>query len=73
MENGVLPEFDGYESLPSRGAWIEIWRSTGSTSANRSLPSRGAWIEITTNCCGATGTHVAPLAGSVDRNVSFKL
>ena len=33
-------------SLPSRGAWIEIWRFLASYSARASLPSRGAWIEI---------------------------
>ena len=34
------------ESLPVRGAWIEImlWVSTGMRVA--SLPVRGAWIEI---------------------------
>ena len=34
-------------SLPSRGAWIEIWKILLSTvQSESSLPSRGAWIEI---------------------------
>ena len=34
-----------------------------------SLPSRGAWIEITGLCRPRTACSVAPLAGSVDRNI----
>ena len=30
------------QSLPSRGAWIEIWRSTGSTSARAVAPLAGS-------------------------------
>ena len=60
----------GLLSLPSRGAWIEI---PGPLSmcppASRSLPSRGAWIEISQTGCQNRAAHVAPLAGSVDRNV----
>ena len=33
-------------SLPSRGAWIEMGMTGGSSPASLSLPSRGAWIEI---------------------------
>ena len=33
-------------SLPSRGAWIEIYCDRHSGNRNESLPSRGAWIEI---------------------------
>ena len=35
------------KSLPSRGAWIEIFSDSTTASVTRgSLPSRGAWIEI---------------------------
>ena len=34
------------QSLPSRGAWIEITREEMATMGVASLPSRGAWIEI---------------------------
>ena len=34
------------QSLPARGAWIEIFLSHNSRSNFRSLPARGAWIEI---------------------------
>ena len=55
------------ESLPSRGAWIEINRQNNKNcEADSSLPSRGAWIEITHLPGCATQDAVAPLAGSVD-------
>ncbi len=34
------------ESLPTRGAWIEIRPALFGWIAQRSLPTRGAWIEI---------------------------
>ena len=34
------------ESLPVRGAWIEIEKSTETYETCLSLPVRGAWIEI---------------------------
>ena len=34
------------ESLPTRGAWIEISFSGNFCSSLASLPTRGAWIEI---------------------------
>ena len=34
-------------SLPSRGAWIEMQRTSRRRDIIWSLPSRGAWIEIT--------------------------
>ena len=34
------------ESLPARGAWIEIYNLQYARGAERSLPARGAWIEI---------------------------
>ena len=37
----------GLQSLPSRGAWIEIKRAIFPDFFDEeSLPSRGAWIEI---------------------------
>ena len=56
------------ESLPSRGAWIEIWTQTTSSRASpRSLPSRGAWIEMIMRAeLMKYKLVVAPLTGSVD-------
>ena len=57
-------------SLPSRGAWIEM--SVGdyvTPSTSTSLPSRGAWIEMVQAQVPQGLQYVAPLAGSVDRNV----
>ena len=34
------------ESLPTRGAWIEILVAISLIFTTRSLPTRGAWIEI---------------------------
>ncbi len=55
------------ESLPVRGAWIEIDNSWRERQASRvSLPVRGAWIEMTHGLQSAIGGRVAPRAGSVD-------
>ena len=35
-----------HQSLPVRGAWIEISTRRAGASRRRSLPVRGAWIEI---------------------------
>ena len=43
------------ESLPSRGAWIEIGTSKYNRGKRQSLPSRGAWIEICI-CSGEGGS-----------------
>ena len=40
-------------------------------NAGESLPSRGAWIEINTFKCHKRTDCVAPLAGSVDRNLQL--
>ena len=57
-------------SLPSRGAWIEIFRRAARVAcAAPSLPSRGAWIEMLIARRARGLCHVAPLAGSVDRNL----
>ena len=56
-------------SLPSRGAWIEIFRfAVILAQIGQSLPSRGAWIEIHLTVLSTALKCVAPLAGSVDRN-----
>ena len=34
------------ESLPVRGAWVEIGAATHTQTAISSLPVRGAWVEI---------------------------
>ena len=34
------------ESLPVRGAWIEIDGKNAEGKGHKSLPVRGAWIEI---------------------------
>ena len=58
-------------SLPSRGAWIEMQHSQPVGLISRvSLPSRGAWIEITAPAGMEDKVEVAPLTGSVDRNLS---
>ena len=56
----------GPESLPSRGAWIEIIRARLTGDKDWSLPSRGAWIEIVQVNAGNISDPVAPLTGSVD-------
>ena len=57
------------ESLPSRGAWIEITaQDVSDLEYQSSLPSRGAWIEIFSTGKAGQTPAVAPLAGSVDRN-----
>ena len=38
-----MPE---YESPPSRGAWIEMYRLASALMLSESPPSRGAWIEM---------------------------
>ena len=54
-------------SLPSRGAWIEIFNNRNFKSIpDQSLPSRGAWIEIIKRVTNVVLSDVAPLAGSVD-------
>ena len=55
-------------SLPSRGAWIEIFAHCRSYYQMLSLPSRGAWIEMCRLHKCEQPMKVAPLAGSVDRN-----
>ena len=57
-------------SLPSRGAWIEISMRSKYARLLVSLPSRGAWIEISALPGSMRASSVAPLAGSVDRNVA---
>ena len=37
---------DHEQSLPARGAWIEIASQIAQDTERMSLPARGAWIEI---------------------------
>ena len=56
-----------YQSLPVRGAWIEIPGGSHDRLRIRSLPVRGAWIEIAVRVAlFAPLVRVAPRAGSVD-------
>ena len=59
---------DTGKSLPTRGAWIEINHRRRPMNRRRSLPTRGAWIEIPLTLFFVGRIHVAPHAGSVDRN-----
>ena len=55
------------ESLPVRGAWIEIVVNVErSPSDGTSLPVRGAWIEIIASYTSRRKSSVAPRKGSVD-------
>ena len=54
------------ESLPVRGAWIEIRFAPPNDEIARSLPVRGAWIEIVICQLQSSQPRVAPRAGSVD-------
>ncbi len=55
------------ESLPVRGAWIEIaLHPPGYRLRQWSLPVRGAWIEMLPLPAAADVRAVAPRAGSVD-------
>ena len=58
---------DNAQSLPVRGAWIEINRKLDTDKRRiESLPVRGAWIEIPMNTVKISWLSVAPRAGSVD-------
>ena len=55
------------ESLPTRGAWIEIVPKQTGRGLYASLPTRGAWIEIQAEVCIMIDyVEVAPHTGSVD-------
>ena len=54
------------ESLPPRGAWIEIPFFWHGFDSRRSLPPRGAWIEISIPPNKIVKGVVAPPTGSVD-------
>ena len=54
------------ESLPVRGAWIEIMMPPSERRRHQSLPVRGAWIEISAQGNIWTLAFVAPRKGSVD-------
>ena len=55
------------QSLPTRGAWIEIFVIiTSKVITSGSLPTRGAWIEIAEDGSEYLAVTVAPHTGSVD-------
>ena len=54
------------ESLPVRGAWIEIFAFLSDFFIMLSLPVRGAWIEIHRAAYASCAALVAPRKGSVD-------
>ena len=60
-------EGERLESLPIRGAWIEIcYVVRGHIGIAKSLPIRGAWIEIYSQQSADWAYQVAPHPGSVD-------
>ena len=56
----------GQESLPSRGAWIEIAILGDMRHIGLSLPSRGAWLEIRAGRSVGCEVIVAHRGGSDD-------
>jgi len=54
------------KSLPTRGAWIEIFGLVPNALQIGSLPTRGAWIEMGSMAKYSFPQTVAPYAGSVD-------
>ena len=54
------------QSLPTRGAWIEIYDNDFDLATRMSLPTRGAWIEIADMLDMMMALSVAPHAGSAD-------
>ncbi len=54
------------QSLPVRGAWIEMKNLLLQRLESASLPVRGAWIEIIDALDTSAALAVAPRAGSVD-------
>ena len=62
----ILSTCSAHQSLPARGAWIEIRRLRPLTRSDTSLPARGAWIEILSTTFFAASHAVAPREGSVD-------
>ena len=53
-----------HESLPTRGAWIEIPGPVRNPPRRRSLPTRGAWIEIHPGCPVWCGPWSLPTRGA---------
>ena len=57
-------------SLPSRGAWIEMYQSLRQQHERIVAPLAGSVDRNPTEVSGTPRLCVAPLAGSVDRNIS---
>ena len=55
----------GFQSLPVRGAWVEMSTSQPTSDPTESLPVRGAWVEMTLDKRQKKWYLVAPRAGSV--------
>ena len=62
----TLPFDSVTESLPMRGAWIEIEGQRIGAIHRMVAPHAGAWIEMMMNTYRLTDLSVAPHAGSVD-------
>ena len=60
-----LDDPEWLESLPVRGAWVEIPGAGRSHCPSRSLPVRGAWVEMQYVDLTSDAIMVAPRAGSV--------
>ena len=66
MKFGTLSKYGrSNESLPTRGAWVEIVMLCIKRITSASLPTRGAWVEILLALSSINGEKVAPHAGSV--------
>ena len=52
------------ESLPVRGAWIEMAAARRSSAVPGSLPVRGAWIEISQLWCRGLWLPSLPVRGA---------
>ena len=61
------------ESLPSRGAWIEIPVPSGPVSDGGVAPLAGSVDRNPSTLTRLSSSLVAPLAGSVDRNIFHKV
>ena len=59
------------QSLPSRGAWIEILALDKVDKVGESLPSRGAWIEICYTYVTAKSRWSLPSRGAWIEIISF--
>ena len=60
-----LDDPEWLESLPVRGAWVEIPGAGRSHCPSRSLPVRGAWVEIWMTLASSTSARKSlPVRGA---------